>query len=148
MAEYVVWALVVVIVGIYAWGQWLLYFETPHDDGDPVVYVERGCRHEWSGRREVNYVTLVITREEVVLNDVLTFNRRGLRSAVSLGASTRSFKRAAVTDVSVGEFRQTPISMSFNLKISYVDQQGGRYVMIKSRDPRTVQHMPTASVQP
>ena len=138
MVEFLVFGVIVIATCGYGVFQYRLYYETPHDEGDAVVYVERGCRVHSSTWRGLHYDTLVITENELILNDVLTFYKGYMLSK----SFTHCIKRKTITGISIGTFKFTAISLAGNLKISFTDLNGSdQEYWIKTQDPRFIEHI-------
>lgn len=129
---------VLFVVCLCGWRQYQLYWEAPHDDGDPIIYVEHGCRTGSSSWIGLHYDTLVVTHAQLILNDVLTFYS-GYRFSRPF---THCIDRRDITGVDAGSFRLTAVSLPGNLRVRYRDRLGNEQsVWIKSRDPRSVEHL-------
>lgn len=131
-------ALSLVIFTLVLWFfiyQLRLYSSTPHDDNDAVIYVERGCRCQSSLWRGFHYDTVIITKQELILNDVLTFYG-GYRFSKP---SIHVVKQPDILLTVKGTFKITPLSLSTNLKICFLDANGTEQnFCIQTRDPSAI----------
>lgn len=130
MVPFVV-ALLILALGGY---QLRLYYATPHDSGDDVVHVERGCLASHRSWRGVHPVTVVITDKELIFNDVMTFYA-GYRNS---RPHTYTIPLSAIVEVEEGEFRRTAISIRMNVRIHVKTAARESAYCICSRDPRTL----------
>ena len=133
----IVFAVVLVMLGCGLY-QYQLYYQTPHDEGDPVLFVERGCKVGSSLWVGFHYDTLVVTESELLLNDVLTWFGS---KYINTRPCTHTVRRAAIKRVEVGDFKYSVFAPPANLHVVYTNGRGEEMsYFIESKDPRTVMH--------